>query len=56
MPRHIARTFAAEGGYALIEPALPLRDFTVALHWSQRFENDPGNRWLRGLIEQLFKE
>ena len=35
---------------------LPLRDFTVALHWSQRFENDPGNRWLRGLIEQLFKE
>ena len=56
MPRHIARTFAVEGGYTLIEPALPLRDFTVALHWSQRFENDPGNRWLRGLIEQLFKE
>ena len=56
MPRNIARTFAADGGYTLIEPALPLRDFTVSLHWSRRFESDPGNQWMRGLIEQLFKE
>ena len=56
MPRNIARTFAAYGGYSLIEPALPLRDFTVSLHWSRRFESDPGNQWMRGLIEQLFKE
>lgn len=56
MPRNIALTFAADGGYTLIEPALPLRDFTVSLHWSRRFESDPGNQWMRGLIEQLFKE
>lgn len=56
MPRNIARTFAADGGYTLIEPALPLRDFTVSLHWSRRFESDPGNQWMRGLIERLFKE
>lgn len=56
MPRNIARTFAADGGYTLIEPALPLRDFTVSLHWSRRFESDPGNQWMRGLIEQLFRE
>ncbi|MNU00515.1 hypothetical protein D3C72_2436620 [compost metagenome] len=56
MTRNIARTFAADGGYTLIEPALPLRDFTVSLHWSRRFESDPGNQWMRGLIEQLFKE
>ncbi|MBT9442656.1 MAG: LysR family transcriptional regulator [Acidovorax sp.] len=56
MPRNIACTFAADGGYTLIEPALPLRDFTVSLHWSRRFESDPGNQWMRGLIEQLFKE
>jgi len=54
MPRNIARTFGA--GYAIVEPDFPLRDFTVALHWSKRFENDPGNRWLRGLVEQLFRE
>jgi DNA-binding transcriptional LysR family regulator len=56
MPRNIARGFAAAGGYTIIEPALPLRDFTVSLHWSKRFEADPGNQWLRGVIEGLFKE
>jgi DNA-binding transcriptional LysR family regulator len=54
MPRHIARGFAAEGGYAVIEPRLPLRDFTVSLHWSKRRESDPAHRWMRGLIEELF--
>lgn len=54
MPRNIANGF--EGGYAIVEPDFPLRDFTVSLHWSRRFEADPGNRWLRGLVEGLFKE
>jgi DNA-binding transcriptional LysR family regulator len=53
MPRNIARGF--EGGYAIVEPEFPQRDFVVSLHWSRRFESDPGNRWLRGVIEQLFK-
>jgi DNA-binding transcriptional LysR family regulator len=53
MPRNIARGF--EGGYAIVEPEFPQRDFVVSLHWSRRFESDPGNRWLRGLIAQLFK-
>jgi DNA-binding transcriptional LysR family regulator len=54
MPRNIARGF--EGGYAIVEPAFAERDFEVALHWSRRFEADPGNRWLRGLVEELFRE
>jgi DNA-binding transcriptional LysR family regulator len=54
MPRNIARGFGA--GYAIVEPDFPLRDFTVSLHWSRRFEDDPGNRWLRGLIGELFRE
>jgi DNA-binding transcriptional LysR family regulator len=54
MPRNIARGFGA--GYAIVEPDFPLRDFTVSLHWSKRYENDAGNRWLRELIGQLFRE
>lgn len=54
MPRNIAQGFAAAGGYTLIEPPFPLRDFTVALHWSRRFENDPANRWLREVLVELF--
>jgi DNA-binding transcriptional LysR family regulator len=53
MPRNIARGF--EGGYSIVEPAFPQRDFAVALHWSKRFEADAGNRWLRGVIEELFR-
>jgi len=56
MPRNIARGFAQEGGYALVEPAFPLRDFSVSLHWSKRFEADAANRWLRQVIEALFSE
>jgi hypothetical protein len=26
----------------------------VAVHWHERFEADAGNRWLRGLIGELF--
>lgn len=56
MPRNIARGFAADGGYAIVEPPFLLRDFTVSLHWSKRFETDLANRWLRQLIVALFAE
>jgi len=55
MPRNIAQGFADEGGYAIVEPPFPLRDFAVSLHWSKRFEPDPGNRWLRQAIVETFK-
>ena len=55
MPRNIARGFVQEqGGYAIVEPAFPLRDFSVSLHWSRRFEGDLANRWLRQVIRDLF--
>jgi DNA-binding transcriptional LysR family regulator len=53
MPRNVACGF--EGGYTVVEPAFAQRHFTVSLHWSRRFEADPGNRWLRGLVEELFR-
>ncbi|MDM0043803.1 LysR family transcriptional regulator [Variovorax dokdonensis] len=56
MPRNIARGFALEGAYEVVEPTFPLRDFEVALHWSRRFEDDPANLWLREFIVTTFKE
>jgi DNA-binding transcriptional LysR family regulator len=50
MPRNIARGFARDGAYAMVEPDFPLRDFTVSLHWSKRFEAEAGNQWLRQVI------
>jgi DNA-binding transcriptional LysR family regulator len=54
MPRNFAHGFAVEGALAIIEPDLPLRDFTVSMHWSQRFDQDPCLKWLRQTVAQLF--
>jgi hypothetical protein len=48
----IARGF--DRGFTILEPDLPLREFTVSLHWSRRFEVDPGNQWLCDLAMRLF--
>ena len=54
MPRSIAQGFVVHGGLEIIEPDFPLRDFTVSLHWSRRFEADPGQQWLRQRVCDLF--
>jgi DNA-binding transcriptional LysR family regulator len=54
MPRNFAQGFAQAGELAIIEPDLPLRDFTVSMHWSQRFDKDPCLQWLRATTAQLF--
>jgi DNA-binding transcriptional LysR family regulator len=54
MPRNFAQGFAQAGELAIIEPDLPLRDFTVSMHWSQRFDKDPCLQWLRVIVDQLF--
>lgn len=54
MPRNIAMGFAEQGGYALVEPPLPLAEFTVSLHWSRRHANAPAQAWLRRFIVGLF--
>ena len=53
VPRNIARGFGSD--CVIVEPAFPLRDFTVSLHWSRRFEADPAHRWLRDLVAQVFR-
>jgi DNA-binding transcriptional LysR family regulator len=55
MPRAIANGFAAAGGFAIVEAGLPRSAFTVSLHWSERLENDPAQRWMRGLLIELFR-
>jgi threonine aldolase len=56
MPNNIALEFAQHGGYTIAQPPFPLRDFTVSLHWSRRYQDDPANLWLRKLVVELFAE
>ena len=54
MPRNIALNFAAGGELAVLDLQLPLSQFSVALHWSKRFEADPVHRWARQLLGSLY--
>lgn len=56
MPKEFAGSFAADGAFEVIEPALPLQDFHVSLHWSRRFERDPAHQWMRALLCRLFRD
>jgi DNA-binding transcriptional LysR family regulator len=54
MPHNFAQGFADAGALAILEPDLPLRDFTVSMHWSARFDKDPCLQWLRAHVSRLF--
>jgi DNA-binding transcriptional LysR family regulator len=54
MPCNFAQGFAVAGALDIIEPDLPLREFTVSLHWSQRFDKDPCLQWVRATVQTLF--
>lgn len=55
MPRQIGLHLEPLGAFALLEPALPQRDFSVALHWSRRHAQNAMLRWAREVILELFR-
>jgi DNA-binding transcriptional LysR family regulator len=54
LPRHIGETLARIGGLRVFDSPVPIPSFTVKQHWHARYHQDPGNRWLRGVIATLF--
>ena len=56
LPARVARVYERRGNFRALPPPVPIPPAEVAVHWHERFAADPGNRWLRALIEELFKE
>jgi DNA-binding transcriptional LysR family regulator len=56
LPARIARLYERRGGFKALPPPVPIPPAEVALHWHERFDGDPGNRWLRELIGELFAD
>jgi DNA-binding transcriptional LysR family regulator len=56
MPSRLADAFNELGDYAVWRPRAGLPRFDVSVHWYRRFDNEPGNRWLRERIVALFGE
>lgn len=56
LPRKVARVYERQGRFKFLPPPVPIPPADVAAHWHERFERDPGNRWLRETIAELFEE
>ena len=56
LPRHIGTTLARDDGLTVWPCPIPVEGFTVRQHWHPRYSAEPGNRWLRGLVAELFAE
>ena len=56
VPRRLAQAFAGFAGIAAIAPPIRIPVFEIKQHWHERYHHDPANKWMRGLIAELFLE
>ena len=54
LPARVARVYERQGKFKCLPPPVPMPPAEVAVHWHERFEADPGNRWLREQVVELF--
>jgi len=56
VPSRVAAIFAQTGNFKILPLPLRMPSFEVRLHWHQRFNQDPANRWLREVMTDLYAE
>ena len=54
MPGPVASVLAHELDMQLSKPPIKLPEFEIAQYWHERFDRDPGNQWLRSVINAEF--
>ncbi len=56
VPTRVARQGLLGGLVRIVEPPFAIAPFVVRQCWHARAHADPGHRWLRGLVAELFAE
>ena len=56
LPLRVARVYERRGEFKSLPPPVPIPPADVGVHWHERFDADPGNRWLREQLLDLFTE
>jgi DNA-binding transcriptional LysR family regulator len=56
LPARVARVFERGGKLKSLPVPLQIPVADVGVHWHERFEADPGNRWLREQVIDLFSD
>jgi DNA-binding transcriptional LysR family regulator len=54
MPGPVATVLARELDMQLAKPPVKLPEFEISQYWHERFDRDPGNQWLRSVINAEF--
>ncbi len=56
VPQKLAERAGPPFGLAWITPPLTLPPLQTNMFWHRRYNQDPGNAWLRNLVVQTFAE
>jgi DNA-binding transcriptional LysR family regulator len=54
MPGPVASVLARELDMQIVKSPLKLPGFEIAQYWHERFDRDPGNQWLRSIVNAQF--
>ena len=54
MPGPVAVVLARELHMQVAKPPIKLPEFEISQYWHERFDRDPGNRWLRSLVHAQY--
>ena len=54
VPARLAQAYAERGRIRALTMPMPCPSYVVKQYWHERFHRDPGNRWLRQVIFDLF--
>lgn len=54
VPYAIGASLAKLGDIKLVRPPFKTRPRVVKQHWHSRYQHDPANRWMRGIVAELF--
>jgi DNA-binding transcriptional LysR family regulator len=56
VPERVAGVFEQMGRFKTLALPFEIPRTDVRVHWHERFEQDPGNGWLRGVLVDLYAE
>src|SRR5205823_3532118 len=56
IPRALGDSYSTAANIKLLKPPVEFPSFDVKQHWHVRYHHDPGNKWMREVLVELFRE
>lgn len=55
IPQRVALAFSGTPGMKILKPPIGFPHIDIKQHWHERFHHDPANKWMRGVVAELFR-